>query len=263
MMLAQFQEQFIACLLDDARPLAPGWDARFGEGLEIYRNAYRARLVDALAETFPRTRQWLGEEMFAAAAAHHLIVHPPRQWTLDLAGDGLAETLTGLFPGDGEVPELAWLEWAMHCAYCARDSQPLDAAGFAAATAHFGEADWAGLRLGFTDALHIGEMAFDCPALWQALRREDPPEAAARLPEAMACLVWREELTPVFVLVSQAEADGLRAMHQGGSFGALCESLAASMPPAEAAGLAGGMLAHWLGLGLVAAVSAGSGPGEP
>ena len=247
----------MAQILDEDRPLPPAWDSRMGDGLGVYRNAYRARLIAALAETFPRTGQWLGAELFETAAAHHLIVHPPTSWTLDLAGEGFVGTLAELFAGDPEVPDLAWLEWAMHRAFVVADCAPLNAAEFAAATDAYGDADWTNMRLVFGPSLAMREVGSDCGALWQALGRDEVLSAAPTLEARMHCLVWREGLDPVFALVSEAEATGLAAMRRGATFGDLCAALAQSLSPNGAAAAAGAMLGQWLQRGLVTQAAQG------
>lgn len=254
MSLAAQQAEFMAHILDEERPATPGWDARFGAGLEIYRNAYRTRLVDALRETYERTAQWVGEESFAAAAAHHVITRPPNSWTLDHAGDGFAEVLAELFAHDPEVAELAWMEWAMHGAFVAADPVPLDREGFLAATAGFAPDDWAAMRLAISPALAMREVAHDVPALWQALARgEDTPHHALDRPHTL--LVWREGFTPVFRLADCADAAALAAMQRGEHYGAACAALADSMGEDAAAARAGALLGQWLADGLVTAVN--------
>ncbi len=257
MKLAELQQEFIGHVLEEDRLMPNGWDERMADGLAIYRSAYRARLVDALAETFPRTRLWLSEDTFNAAAAHHLILHPPTSWTLDMAGDGFVETLAELFADDPEVPDLAWLEWAMHLAFTARDCQPLDAAGFAAATGTFREEDWADMRLTFVPSLLFREVRSDCAALWQAIARDEAPATAPMLESAMYCQVWREGLTPVFALLSGSEGTSLVSMRDGAGFGEICTNLAEAIEADEVANIAGAMLGQWLARGLVAEVSPG------
>jgi len=246
MSLVELQQEFMDQVLTDGRTLPCGWDARMAAGLDIYRNAYRSTMVEALRETFPKTALWAGDHAFSQAAAHHVITHPPCGWTLDLVGEGFTETLAGLFANDPDVADLAWLEWAMHLAFTARDCVALDAAGFAAATSSYGEADWAALRLAFLPSLFSREIGSDCIALWRALADEEPPASARSLEEPAACLVWREGLIPVFRLTETLEARGLAVMITGGSFGDLCAALQAAVPGDDVAKTAGTMLGKWL-----------------
>lgn len=251
MSLAALQQDFMGQVLADTATLPPRWDARMAAGFDVYRNAYRATLVEALRETFPRTVRWVGDEAFAQAAAHHVIMHPPGGWTLDLVGEGFVETLEELFVRDPDVADLAWLEWAMHLAFTARDAAPVDAAGFAVRTSAFGEDDWAAMRLTFLPSLAVRGVTSDCTALWRALADNAPPVSAMSLGEPGACIVWREGLTPVFRLAGRLETLGLTAMTAGGTFGDLCAVLQAAAPDTDVAASAGAMLGKWLAEGLV------------
>lgn len=255
MSLAALQQEFMAQVFDEARPLPVGWSARMDAGLAIYRSAYRARLIGVLRDTFPKTAQWVGGDAFEQAAAHHLITHPPTGWTLDLAGANFAETLADLFAGDPDVPELAWLEWSMHLAFTAPDADPLDAAGFAAATDEFTDDDWAAMRVAFVPSLHCHSVSHDCAALWNALAVDEPPVSAPALPEPLGCLVWREGLAPVFKLTSAEELQCLTGLMQGASFGDICSRLADISSPDEASHRIGIMLGNWLSLGLIHSIS--------
>lgn len=254
MSLAELQSRFVAALRDDEAGLPVTWGGRRQDGFAVYRNAYRARLVDALRETYPRTARLVDDESFGAAAAHHLILHPPGGWTLDDAGRGFAATAAELFPEDGDVAELAWIEWAMQQAFIARDAQALDGAGLASATASFDDADWSALRLGFTPDVAARKVQHDWPTLWPML--EDGGEVAVArtmspLREAAGCVVWRERLRPVFTLVTLPEYEALALMMQGVSYGDACDHLVARVGEDEALALAGGMLGRWLANGWI------------
>lgn len=255
--LAQRQEDFLTCLLDDTRALPDHWNARHAAGLAIYRNAYRARLVDALRETYERTARWVGEDAFRQAAAHHVITHPPKSWTLDDAGAGFAETLAELFAKDPEVAELAWLEWAMHRCFVAADAQPIDAVGFGQATATFAEDDWTHMRLHFLPGTSQAAITHDIGSLWRALGQDDlTPDCAVS--EALCCVVWREGLKPVFMQVDAAEGAVLSRLLADEPYGEACDTLIDLLGEDLAAERAGAMLGRWLHHGLITAVSTDS-----
>ncbi|MEQ8265031.1 DNA-binding domain-containing protein [Pseudohaliea sp.] len=253
--LAGTQAAFMALLLKEDSPLPEGLDA---ERVAIYRNAYRARLVDALRETYPRTARWVGDEAFRRAAAHHLIASPPNSWTLDEAGRGFADTLAALFRKDPEVTELAWLEWAMHECFVSADATPLDAAGFAAATAQYSESDWARLRLHFLPGTQCTALEHRIHALWPLLAEDSPDEAARdgdyRSEQPIACIVWRQALKPVFLPVSAAEGNTLSLLLTGASYGEACAALVHRLGEDAAVAEAGTMLGRWLHEGMIRAV---------
>lgn len=252
--LAVVQEEMLAQILDDGLALPEGWDARRVAGLATYRNNYRTALVDALRSVFERTERLVGEASFARAAAHHLIVHPPFSWTLDLAGEGFDATCATLFTGDPDVAELAWLEWAMHRIFVARDARPIDLAGFAASTAGYGERDWAGLRLRFMPGIALRGVRYDLERLWSSLGDTDGRAAVALLDQPAHAVVWREGERPVFALLSGHEGAALAAMRDGASYGEACELLVETLGEEEAIAAAGAMLGRWLYEGLVEAL---------
>ncbi len=258
--LAEVQADFIALLLDDDLPRPAGWSARMAAGLEIYRNNYRTALIEALHDSFARTARWVGEETFARAAAHHLVLYPPTSWTLDRAGLGFDQTLADLFTGDPEVGELAWAEWAMLTAFGARDAVPLSAMDFAAQSAGFDENGWEDLRLHFMPGVATRLITQDLPAIWRQLEgiAETEPFAPSDAPLAapLACHIYREGEKPVFVTAPAHEAAALTAMLAGESFGAACEMLAELLDPDVAAPEAGAMLGRWLHLGLIEQIAA-------
>lgn len=250
--LAARQADFMAHVLDDDRPLPAGWTPRHAAGLNIYRNAYRARLVDALRETYERTARWVGEDAFRAAAAHHVIKTPPNSWTLDHVAEGFVEVLQEVFAGDPEVAELAWLEWAMHRAFVAADIAPLDAARFADGSTGFGEEEWAGLKLNFVPSLHLAVMSHDAGGLWNALAADEFVAPDYALPAPVSMIVWREDLRPTFMPIGDAEGYGLGEMMRGASYGEMVDSLAGKIGDEDAVMQAGAMLGRWLGNGLIA-----------
>ena len=286
--LAAQQQAFMSLVLDDSQELPVAMESR---RVEIYRNAYRARMVDALRETYPRTARWVGDAAFAQAAAHHVISHPPSSWTLDAVGEGFSATLASLFSKDPEVSELAWLEWAMHVCFVSYDATPLDAASFTAVTAGFEEDDWAGMRLRFMPGTQQAAVAHRVDRLWRALAEADAvsqgsvkqavePRAESnrkgtdtatanpgtsvesidvdfRSEEALACIVWRQAFTPICQPVSAREGRALAMMAGGAGYGDLCLMLVDELGEAAAASEAGTMLGRWLNNGMIVGISLG------
>lgn len=254
--LMRLQDAFLACLHDDDAPLPPGWDASRAAGMAVYRNGYRARLLDVLADSYARTARLVGAAAFEQAAAHHLIVHPPSVWTIDRAGEGFADTCAELFAHDPDVAELSWLEWAMQRAFTAADDRPLTHAGFAAATAAFDAADWEQLVLVPIAGTALRPVIHDLPRLWRSLADDADQSVVERLDSRGWLLVWREGEEAVFALLPDYEGEALSAALQGATFGAICTRLTERLGPEEAAAAAGAILNHWLALGLIGSAHA-------
>lgn len=245
MTLAASQRDFLAEIsLSDDSPAARS------TGMAIYRNAYRARLADALATSFDRTRRWVGDDAFAAASAHYIITHPPHSWTLDAYGDRFFEVLTELFAEDAEVAELAWLEWHMQQAFAAQDKPELSAAELAAADLL--DAEWETLRFAMAAGYAAREVRHDCAALWHALGTDADAEVAPTPIEPTTLVVWRSGMSPHFRLLDGDEFSALGELAAGKSFGAV-----AAQAGEQGIARFGQWLAKWLGEGLFSAIRRG------
>lgn len=217
-------------------------------GLRVHQNNYRAQLVACLAETFPRTRDWIGAEAFEAALAAHIDRVPPSSWTLDAYPRDLPATLAARYPDDPEVRELAWLECALGEAFVAADAEPLSTAGLAAI-------DWDHAVLRFTPTLDSSELTTNATAIWSALAHDEVPPAATLLAEPGAILVWRTAQVSHFRAVDQVEHQALLWARSGMSFAALCDAMVASWGEEKGVARAGAMLGQWVADGLITAVA--------
>lgn len=63
------------------------------ERIHIYANAYYARLMECLRESFPVLKRTLGEDVFNEFAFEYLQRFPPKSYTLGRLGDHFAEFL--------------------------------------------------------------------------------------------------------------------------------------------------------------------------
>lgn len=212
MSLALLQRGFlqeIAAADEDAGPSSPG--------MAIYRNAYRARLIDALGTSFERTRCWAGAEPFEAAACHYILTCPPSSWSLDDYGHSFPAALETLFPDSPELAELAWLEWHMQCAFAAPDRPLLDPAELAARG--LSEQAWAELQFIMAAGFAARSIATNCIALWAALAKSDAEDFAVEAMEGQFLIVWRNGFSPHFRQVEEAELCALSQLAAGASLG--------------------------------------------
>ena len=76
------QERRAALALVRAAPGAPAI-----ERLEVYANAYFARIRDVLAESFPALQASLGAPLFHDLATAYLLSHPPSRPSIRRVGD--------------------------------------------------------------------------------------------------------------------------------------------------------------------------------
>lgn len=217
--------------------------------LGIYANAYRVRLVEALAADFAVLHQYLGDAAFAELVQAYLQQFPSRHFSLRPLGQHLEGFLGSCSPyaEHAELRELACFEWALCNAFDAADADVIDGA----ALAQLAPEQWAQLRFGFHPSLQVIALNSNVPALWQALNAGSAPPSLQFAATPVSWLVWRCELRLLFRPLDTAEADCLACCRSGGSFGDACVALAGHCADDEVPLRAVGLLQQWLRDGLV------------
>jgi len=131
--LREAQAAFLEALRasEESRPerylfAAPPAVAAARERWDIYRNAYRVRLTEALGEDYPAVARILGPAAFTSLAARYLAAHPPSSHDISRAGDRLPEFLLTdpLRDQLPFLPDLARFEAALAAAVVAADFAP-------------------------------------------------------------------------------------------------------------------------------------------
>ena len=245
---ATFQQHMLGAA--DASHLLAGPAERRALGLAIYANAYRQRLVEALADAFAKTRAVLGPEAFEAAAVHYINEHPPQTRNLRWFGAEFAAHLRSVFPAQAAVAELGQLDWALRQAFDGPDSPVLAAADLAGVPAEA----WGVLCLTPVPTVTLLRFEHNTVALWQALDDETDAPAIVNGEVTVDWLVWRKELQPHFRSVHPVEAALLRAMLVGASFAQACEQAQAEADE-DCTHHVGNGLRQWLEDGVLAAVT--------
>lgn len=135
--LAELQTAFAAAVLGESNEIAR---TVRGSGLDpvqrvqVYRNAVRVRLKDALADIYPVLRRLVGDACFDGVASEFLRQYPPRVGYLHPFGARMAE-LCARLPVLADLPylpDVARLEWAWQQAFHAAGAPGLPAQAFAA-----------------------------------------------------------------------------------------------------------------------------------
>jgi hypothetical protein len=251
MKLAQLQQSFQDHVLHDDPQIAREiiGDERFPMALRlgVYTNAYAARLVEALAETFPAVQAALGQQSFSRMIAKFVRQHPSTFRSARAYGAQLPQWLGAQLRGPRAqgLADLARFEWAVAGAFDAADQPPL-AVTHLAATA---PAQWPQLRFTYSPSLRRLNLTSNAVAWWKVIGADEPRPRRWRLSGPQQWLVWRQELAVFYRRLSRAEAAALDAGLAGASFSELCEELAT---PATAAA----MLQGWIEAGLIVGASA-------
>lgn len=249
--LADLQRQFAALVSDEApspaepllRPLRAS-----APRLDVYRHAYRARLVEALRSNYPVLHRALGDDAFAALAMDYLAEHPSRRPSIRWFGDALVghvRTHPGSLPHPA-LADLAAMEWALGCSFDASDVAALTFDQLAALP----PAHWPDARFEPHPSVAWLDLQWAVEPIWQALTHD--ADAATDEPEALdhGLLVWRQGLETRWRSVPADEAMVLVACLGGDTFATLC-ALAAESRGEHAAPWVAAALRRWVDDGLL------------
>lgn len=252
--------------------------------LAIYYDAYRLRLLEALAANYPVLRAWMGAEAFENLGIAYLEAFPSHHFSLRWFGHRLAEHLAGAFPDRPDWSEMASLEWALSEAFDAANDKAIKVEEMAAVPMEA----WPSMRLQFHLSVRRLNLRWNVPVLWKAIdpsletqanacRAENsampaaeeqaatgPAAAGLPAPEAaehpQSWLIWRQDLKTWFRSLSVDEAWALDAMRAGENFAAVCEGLCEWIDAQNVARHAAGMMKQWITDGIVSRIDLDTAP---
>ena len=254
--LAGLQQRFQQAILADTRApdLFIDEETKLVGGFDLYRGAYRARLVAALRDNFTVLHRALGDAAFEDLAHAYIAAHPSRFRSIRWYGDMLPEFVAGhstLVPHPA-LADLARMDWALRAAFDAPDSLSLtlnDLAGLP-------PEQWPQHRFATIDSLSIVELSWAVEPIWRALNANADAETAAPEASSHALLVWRPALECQWRAIDALEAAALRALQGGATFTAYCETIAAH-EVADPATSAIAFLQRWIVDGVLSAKRGG------
>ncbi|WP_230969388.1 HvfC/BufC N-terminal domain-containing protein [Nitrogeniibacter aestuarii] len=242
MSICVVQQQMQSAITAGGAPPALTGNAR---GLEVYRIAWRARLIEALRANYPVVHRVLGDEAFEALADAYMRAHPSQNRSIRWFGDRLPSYVAAhpeMLPHPA-VADLVRFEWAICLAFDAADFAPL---GFEALASTPPDA-WPDMTFRLQPGYALIPMAWAVAPIWHAAVNTDDPNAQLPVPEAHAhsVLIWRQQLSPVWRTVEPFEADLLHAVEDGEDFAQLCERGVEALGD-EAAAAVLGHLQQWV-----------------
>ncbi|NOT65727.1 MAG: DUF2063 domain-containing protein [Methylotenera sp.] len=254
--LAQLQADFQAYLLDDAQGTsfieAVVDDKKVGakKRLSIYHNAYRLRIIEALATAYPKLNALLGDVLFDNIAREYISAYPSTYRNLRWYGNQMREHLLTTLPQHPIAAEMADFEWTLSLAFDAEDVPELTLQDLATIPPE----NWADLSFTFQPAIKIVRTRWNTIPIWQALEADETPTKPAQESTYQSWLIWRKKFNSQFRLVTEMEVIALNMAMAGATFGEVCESLECEMDEEEAMTTAAQYLATWLQEGMISAV---------
>jgi hypothetical protein len=252
--LRSLQEWTASAIIDPSPPdgvehvVLPSSRMTSAERLEIYRFAYRARLVECLADDYPVLQRALGEASFESICHSYIDRHPSRSPNLNFFGQHMASFCRET--GATFSADLATLEWAMVEVLHASPAKSLSLEELGSIAPHA----WASARFAASDTVRVFEFAYPVGAYLQAVRMDEEPALPA--PGWSATAVFRDGATIWRMDLSRAMHALLQSLFQGHSLGAAFDELAEhDLITEDQAPEVMGWFRDWVGHGIFGAIS--------
>ncbi|HEY4259223.1 MAG TPA: DNA-binding domain-containing protein [Schlesneria sp.] len=205
------------------------------ERLEVYSNAYKARLIEVLIGEYPAFVHALGEDAFIGLASGYLEVHPPASYTLGELGrsfaDYLAETRP---PNDSEDGSPDWADFLIDLARLERcysevfdgpgieELPPLDPDCFR----HLTPEQWVTSRLVAAPCLRLAVYRFPVHEYASSVRHQQEPDSP--IAEITRLAIHRREYVVRRTTIDAIQFDLLTRLVEGASIGQALDQLMAA-----------------------------------
>ncbi|HTS54420.1 MAG TPA: DNA-binding domain-containing protein [Burkholderiales bacterium] len=222
--------------------------------LRIYFDAYRLRLVEALATDYEALRALMGDERFKTVCNAYVEATASVLRNVRWYGAGLPEFLRTTSPWSQQIilHELALFEWTLTLAFDAADHSAVRFEDLASVP----QETWPALGFVLHPSVHLLELRTNAPALRKATDTGEALPEAVLASDSKTWLVWRKELTACFRSLSEPESWALTAVRGAADFTALCEGLCRWFSAEEAAPHAAALLRQWVDDELICGLTA-------
>jgi len=181
-MWSELQASFTRALLQDDAAIA---GAVLGDGLvpeariALYRHHVLTTLTEVLKAAYPVVCRLVDERFFAYAADCYIRQQPPTGPCLFEYGASFPRFLAAFPPCCAFVylPDVAWLEWAIHAAWYAEDAVPLDRERLRGVAPD----DLAGLTFAFDPSVSYVHSPWPIDRIWRTNQPDVDPDETVRL----------------------------------------------------------------------------------
>ncbi|MGL6291062.1 MAG: HvfC/BufC family peptide modification chaperone [Silanimonas sp.] len=193
--------------------------------LAVYANAYRRRLVEALASVYERCARLLGEARFDALALAYVEAHPPTDRSLARYGGDFPAWLRRRDAGRTIAAGVATIDAGLRRAFDAADAEPLNRSALLALPLEA----WPTLHFDWVPALALGRGEAAALERW---REPDVAVDAAAVPRENVgpdadIAFWRRDGQTFFRSVATGEALLLARLRAGACLAEACTDDAA------------------------------------
>jgi Putative DNA-binding domain len=222
--------------------------------LDVYRDCYALRLIEALTTDYPGLMAMAGPADFDHMARAYITAHPSRHPSIRWFGKDVPDFLgsTAPYSRTPAASEMARFEWALGEAFDSPDVTPVAADALMALPPEA----WETLAFTVLPSLRRLTLEFDIPQAWQRREEVEPGDLdVERAAQPVRWAIWRPELVSNFRSLDEDDAALLDTLADGRPFPELCEAVAPFTGEEQAPARAAGLLRAWVEGGLIAGFS--------
>ncbi len=234
--------------------------------LGIYANAYRSRLIESLANTYPLLKQYviahndgvfvigrqqyLGDDSFQKIALDYLASNPSSYYSIRWFGDNFANYLAQNDSYPPYLSELAQFEWQLGLCFDASDDTVLTLDQIA----NIPPESWPKMRFTVHSSLQRSNFSWTVVPLWQALSGKKIADEPQKTAQKTSWVIWRSNYVNHFNSLLEEEAWALDTLITGETFGEICAGLCKWHDEQQVGLHAASLLKGWVQGGLLAQV---------
>jgi hypothetical protein len=220
------------------------------ERLQIYRDGYRERLVECLADDYPALQFALGSDAFADLCREYIAAHPSRSPSLNFFGRDVSRfcRTSKRWPLAAFAADLAALEWALVEVLHAGLVAPLSNDALSCLPGD----QWSSACFLPSDAVRLVQAAYPVNAYFQSFRDDRSPDIPP--PGSSATVVWRAGPTIWRKDLEAAEAAVLSRLFGGATIGQALAAIDRDSLVIPDAGSIAAWFRHWVSSGFFIAL---------
>jgi hypothetical protein len=221
--------------------------------LDIYRDGYYLRLVEALQQDYPVLHRILGDEDFDQLGRSYINVYPSPFRSVRWFGNGLSNFMQDADPYSDNpwLIEMAGFEWLLTESFDAQDSHVITLADMA----NIPFENWPGLRFSLHPSLRRLSLRWNIVPIWNEMKEQESFIEPVQTDAFSSWIIWRKAYEVQFCSLQNEEAYMVDAMASGQTFSAICEGLCEWVDEQEVAVYAATLLKRFIMDELITEVS--------
>ncbi|HEX4045598.1 MAG TPA: DNA-binding domain-containing protein [Gammaproteobacteria bacterium] len=233
--LQQLQNQFQNYLLTQDATIQPAivsTQVSAATRLEIYRQAYYLRLLEALMQDYTGLQQCMGSAAFEQLGCDFIDAYPSHYRSIRWFGKELVDFMqsTPAYQAQPWLIEMARFEWLLTEAFDAADQSIVTLEQMAAVPFE----QWPLLSFQLHPAVRRLELTWNIVPIWNSYQEETATPELVGTANRVPWLIWRHE-DVLFRSLAADEAYLLDALLSGENFGMICQGLCVWLPEEQVA----------------------------